>query len=68
MSQWDVLNVLEHDKDRYFSRQEIANLMKKNPSEISSCMRRLRMSGLIDVNLKGHINIYKFRENWRVLA
>jgi hypothetical protein len=26
------------------------------------------MSGLIDVNLKGHINIYKFRENWRVLA
>jgi biotin operon repressor len=61
MSQWDVLNVLEHEKDRYFTRQEIADLMKKSSTEISSCMRRLRMSGMVEVDIKGNNNIYKFR-------
>lgn len=71
MSQYDILRMLERNKDKWYTAREIAIKLKVNKETIDVNLTKLRISGLVDreiiypiIRIKGqsHVSIYRYKE------
>ena len=48
MSQQDVIDILQNNKEKWFNAKELRKLMDVGPGSVSRCLRILRWTNSID--------------------